>query len=171
MWQMATLCWWNIVQRERSGRSHFTEIRALRSEQRRLDGMLSLLLPPTVIAKIWGGTLRKGSDGTRVEAIDGGLGVQSIFGTRSIQRFAQKFQSASVLFAEISQSEELLRLSPAASLLLLDRIFLVFDDLVTKVSVEICLVFTCVCVRARLNYRIRPSFCRSLDLSLRPVIT
>ena len=135
---MAALCWWNIVQRERSGRAHFDEIRALRSEQRRLDGMLSLLLPPTVIAKIWGGTLRKGSNDTRVAAIDGGLGTRSIFGTRSIKRFAQKFPSASVLFAEISQSEELLRLSPAASLLLLDRIFLVFDDLVAEVRRRQC---------------------------------
>ena len=130
---MAVLCWWNILQRERSGRSHFDEIRALRSEQWRLDGMLSLLLPPTVIAKMWGGTLRKGSGDSRETSIDRGLGIHSIFGTRSIKRFAQKFQSASVLFAEISQSEELLRLSPAASLLLLDRIFLVFDDLVAKV--------------------------------------
>ena len=91
--------------------------------------MLSLLLPPALIPVKW--RLADGDDGEpsggpQSEPDNGGA---SLF-LAGEERFAESYPSASVLFAEIKQSDK--DLSPEARMRLLDNIFLAFDDLVAE---------------------------------------
>ena len=99
----------SIVSGSQRSHEHFLAVRGLRQERERFARVLSLLLPPSLLppsllpqrqlstevamlSELWGG----GSEAGRSEGSSSGAGVF----LAGEERFAEKFGSASVLFAE-----------------------------------------------------------------------
>ena len=100
--QIAAFGFWNVVSREASGREHFFTVLDVRAEQEQCDRLLSLLLPPTIMATVRGvHDIGLASTGglIRGDEISGAIDVRGVV-SASEERFAERFPDVSVLFAE-----------------------------------------------------------------------
>ena len=100
--QGAAYAYWSVTSRDRNARSHFFAVRDLGAERDVCDRILSLLLPPTIMASRRGPSAasvaegRRGPDGGGDEILGADLvGVVSM----GEERFAERFPDASVMFA------------------------------------------------------------------------
>ena len=112
--QVAALAVLRILDRERNSRVFYSALKEIAAEQQRCERVLSLLLPPTLVTSVGGvvvaaaageadhADLARHPDGWSAtvspsDTIDSGvIDVVSI----GAERFAEAFESASVLFAE-----------------------------------------------------------------------
>jgi len=100
--QASLYAYWSVVSRDRVARNHFFTVRDLSAERGVCDRILSLLLPPTIMARM------------RVPAApvlegrgDNAVGGDDILGADLVgvvsmgeERFAERFPEASVMFAQ-----------------------------------------------------------------------
>ena len=97
---MATLCCWTIVHSWRSERSQFIRIFELRTEILAYKRLLKLLVPPSLapalLDRAYGDSRGAGEGGRR----RGSVGVDAAAAAAENDRFAERFDEASVLFAE-----------------------------------------------------------------------
>ena len=111
--QMATLCCWTIVHGWRSERTQFLRIFELRAELLSYKRLLRLLVPPSLAPALLDKAYREsrsdgGGDGRKV--VGGTSGLRPVSGGNGRgqvgpappddDRFAERFDEASVLFAE-----------------------------------------------------------------------
>ena len=111
--QMATLCCWTIVHGWRSERTQFLRIFELRAELLSYKRLLRLLVPPSLAPALLDKAYREsrgggGSDGGKVGGSTSGANGRGWVGPAAASsgvpadddRFAERFDEASVLFAE-----------------------------------------------------------------------
>ena len=111
--QMATMCWWLIIDNWASERTQFDRLHALRAGLTPFRQLLKQLVPSSLVAEM----LKRACGG-------------SMRGGGRIDRFAERYDDASVMFAEVKIGDEFA--SPETRLRLLNAIFLCFDDLVAR---------------------------------------
>ena len=99
--QVAAIVYYAAFQRQRSSRAFFHGVLQLGLEQDRCDGLLQLLLPPTIASEV---KSQKSARDLLEPGFDeaGGVWDDSAHGISSLgeDRYAESFAEASVLFAE-----------------------------------------------------------------------
>lgn len=121
--QIASQACYFIQTREINVRAHFTSIRILFEELARMEHVLSLLLPSSLILKTSDDPMGRKE---YVNVIDATIAVRN-------DHFAESFEDASVLMAEVFF--ESCTIPAEARLQMLDHIFLQFDTIVAITGV------------------------------------
>ena len=107
--QAAGLCVYNVIAREIGVRGHFYAVRSLYEEHARMERVIGLLLPPSIIPQLRAGASQKGVHPRRDEVLDASVDIVSTGDAQSDsalllsvrnERFAENFMDASVMFAE-----------------------------------------------------------------------
>ena len=145
--QCSMLCCYNIVIRERHVRVHFFSVRKMFVELTRMENVLGLLLPPSLLttsASASASASASSRDNDVINGISPSHGeanseyIDIISAAKDIMlcirydHFAESFDDGAILIAEVFFKDAV---SPLARLQILDHVFLRFDDLVKQAGV------------------------------------